>query len=748
MQGVASIMEDPPTPYLSPRGSPSSGGPGDSSPCLNRKRRLSSGSSSPGTGDLDPRTPSKLYKVGEEVSEVSSSPFASPAGSGVSGASESLESVVTVVTEASAARGPVGVVGGGTRSGLPLCSSDGTSDPKSQLNKSPESGVSAGRQKVRRKAPSVPALGGPGEGDSRGVKFTSKKDLKSTDGGSRRRLFQQGTRAPAFVEHPVVIHDLGGGAARFEKLGPWHRSQLLANAVGAVRSVRPLPSGKWLIGCSSEAQQSKLARLEVLPGGVPIGARVPRPVVEGVVGPIPMGGDELRLVKQDLEAGGHKVSGVTRLKNKHNEPSLAVKICFEATELPGEVWLGATPYSVQAYAAPVRRCTKCQSLGHTKQQCRSKQTRCSRCGKTSHTQEHCDSKTLSCINCNGRHSAAYKGCPEMLVRQRANILRSKTYIPFTVAMQRARDDLKSPDQGSDPPVSKSVDDCWSRDRVGVAASRTAGTGPPLSYAGVVAGRSGRGGGGGGGPGGTARGSDRSGQRRPAGQYSVKNNNNKESKGSGGGADARTNTQIVEGGTSETAADLFSRISEFISVWGDGPISPLPAEPVISTETSKGRRETSGTEAEVPKQHRPKKSKLRRSKKGRKAVVEKTTLQYQLLLEQQKNKNLEKKLQNNIRNEGLKTELDQLFKESKVDVQQEVGEALSFDGFLWKIMLSLLQTRLTGDCAPLLRNLTVLYNRITGQGRQAPAMSRPLDLMLVLAGVRDAPTSDKLSPVIC
>ncbi|WP_419618779.1 hypothetical protein, partial [Thiolapillus sp.] len=85
-------------------------------------------------------------------------------------------------------------------------------------------------------------------------------------------------------------------------------------------------------------------------------------------------------------------------------------------------------------------------------------------------------------------------------------------------------------------------------------------------------------------------------------------------------------------------------------------------------------------------------------------MEKTTLQYQLLLEQQKNKNLEKKLQNNIRNEGLKTELDQLFKESKVDVQQEVGEALSFDGFLWKIMLSLLQTRLTGDCAPLLRNL--------------------------------------------
>ena len=192
------------------------------------------------------------------------------------------------------------------------------------------------------------------------------------DGNSRRKQFQPSTRAPAFVDFPVVIHDLGGGSARFDKLGPWHRSQLLSNAVGTVRSIRPLPSGKWLIGCATEAQQSKLARLDKLPGGTPIGARIPRPVVEGVVGPIPMGGDEQKLVKQDLEAGGHRVAGVVRLNNRKQEPSLAVKISLKATELPTEVWLGATPFTVQAFAAPVRRCTKCQTLRHSKQQCRSK----------------------------------------------------------------------------------------------------------------------------------------------------------------------------------------------------------------------------------------------------------------------------------------------------------------------------------------------------------------------------------------
>ena len=255
-------------------------------------------------------------------------------------------------------------------------------------------------------------------------------------GSSSRKQFMPSTRASAFVDFPVVIHDFGGGSARFDKLGPWHCSQLLSNAVGAVRSIRPLPSGKWLIGCATEARQSKLARLDNLPGGIPIGARIPRPVIEGVVGPIPMGGDELKLVRQYLEAGGHRVAGIVRLNNRKQEPSLAVKISLEATELPSEVWLGATPFTVQAFAAPVRRCTKCQTIGHSKQQCQAKQTRCSKCGKGSH--EQCDAQVFSCVSCNGRHSAAYKECPEMQILQRANLLRSKTYIPYNVAMQRAR----------------------------------------------------------------------------------------------------------------------------------------------------------------------------------------------------------------------------------------------------------------------------------------------------------------------
>ena len=50
--------------------------------------------------------------------------------------------------------------------------------------------------------------------------------------------------------------------------------------------------------------------------------------MDRVVGPIPKGGNKLQLVQQDL------VAVVTHLNNKHNEPSLAVRISLEATELP------------------------------------------------------------------------------------------------------------------------------------------------------------------------------------------------------------------------------------------------------------------------------------------------------------------------------------------------------------------------------------------------------------------------------
>ena len=48
------------------------------------------------------------------------------------------------------------------------------------------------------------------------------------------------------------------------------------------------------------------------------------------------------------------------------------------------------------------------------------------------------------------------------------------------------------------------------------------------------------------------------------------------------------------------------------------------------------------------------------------------------------------------------------------------------------MLGLIQAKLSGDCAPFLRMITALYS-----GEKTPAMSRSLDLLLVMSGMRDS-----------
>ena len=66
------------------------------------------------------------------------------------------------------------------------------------------------------------------------------------------------------------------------------------------------------------------------------------------------------------------MTGVFRLKKRKGEPSRAVRITIEGCTLPTEVWIACTPHRVSAFAGSVRRCTKCQVIGHTKSQCRSR----------------------------------------------------------------------------------------------------------------------------------------------------------------------------------------------------------------------------------------------------------------------------------------------------------------------------------------------------------------------------------------
>ena len=224
------------------------------------------------------------------------------------------------------------------------------------------------------------------------------------------------------------------------------------------------------------------------------------------------------------------------------------------------------------------------------------------------------------MNCNGCH----KGCLEVLIRQRANILQSKKYLPFNVAMERARADLKPCEQEPAPSTSNVVDGCWSRDRVGIGASLRSGSGPPLSYTSVTVGHVGR-----------------MGQETGRGPVLkiAKKTDPKPASVSATGAKKDGTTQVVAG--------LFARLVDVTAGTPTGrPISPLPEAGTESAPTrSAGCSGTLSTDAVEEVLHNPKAKRKRvRKKKAGKAGLKTASLQYQLLLEQRKTKILEKKLQ--------------------------------------------------------------------------------------------------------
>ena len=135
--------------------------------------------------------------------------------------------------------------------------------------------------------------------------------------------------------------------------------------------------------------------------------------------------------------------------------------------------------------------------------------------------------------------------------------------------------------------------------------------------------------------------------------------------------------------------------------------------------------TLGTDAVEEVLHSPKAKRRRvHKKKVGKAGLKTVSLQYQLLLEQCKTKILEKKLQEITpapQREDLRTELNQLFDTAGVE-PQGTGESQSLNTSPWKLMITLLQMRLTRDCAPLLKNLMALINELTSQGLMGLARS--------------------------
>ena len=268
---------------------------------------------------------------------------------------------------------------------------------------------------------------------------------------------------PTFHKFPVVIQDLGTGPASIGGLGPSATVKLWANSpVGQILSQRQLASDRWLIGCFSAEQQNKLVHLRQL-AQIPIQCSIPTETTEGVIKNIPLSQDlgELRPLIPHAKS-------VFRLNNKDGSASKAVKITFQLHSLPKTTIIGYQEYQVFPYVAPVARCQHCNRFGHNKKTCKTKKQTCARCSQSGHSTPDCKAVTPRCINCKGAHSAAYLGCPEYKLRQKANKIRAENFIPYASAMNRAKLALAEQakqKQLAPPSPPPELDPVWRREAV-------------------------------------------------------------------------------------------------------------------------------------------------------------------------------------------------------------------------------------------------------------------------------------------
>lgn len=103
-----------------------------------------------------------------------------------------------------------------------------------------------------------------------------------------------------------------------------------------------------------------------------------------------------RILKRD-ERGGLK-------------PTRNVKVTVKGKEVPRSVSIYGALFKPELYIFPVKQCSVCWKLGHTRKKCAGK-AKCKTCGKSHDASEPCESPPC-CVNCKQGHAANSSACPE------------------------------------------------------------------------------------------------------------------------------------------------------------------------------------------------------------------------------------------------------------------------------------------------------------------------------------------------
>ncbi|KAK6171770.1 hypothetical protein SNE40_018202 [Patella caerulea] len=115
----------------------------------------------------------------------------------------------------------------------------------------------------------------------------------------------------------------------------------------------------------------------------------------------------------NLKLGGYNPLAIYQYPVRQGKNIRTIQITFKKNETPqGVIYMLYERRPVHPYIPKVKRCTKCQRIGHVEKFCRSEAI-CGKCGN-SHNTKDCRASQLKCVNCRGNHGADSPKCPKYL----------------------------------------------------------------------------------------------------------------------------------------------------------------------------------------------------------------------------------------------------------------------------------------------------------------------------------------------
>jgi len=176
--------------------------------------------------------------------------------------------------------------------------------------------------------------------------------------------------------------------------------------VGAVKTVRPLRNGDFLLEVTSAVQSRIVNKLDKWVAGCPVTASPHRTLntCKGVIRCAPLVDCDKDQTLKELKSQG--VSDITNITVKHDSGSRrntnTFINTFKAPAIPKYLHVGYLRVRVSMYIPNPLRWFKCQKFGHGKNACRGREI-CATCGQIGHTSNDCTNEP-KCPNCTGNHT--------------------------------------------------------------------------------------------------------------------------------------------------------------------------------------------------------------------------------------------------------------------------------------------------------------------------------------------------------